>query len=84
MLEIGEKVSSFKNQLDQYIGTKALECPSCPQSTCAPCPTQSSCKPKCPDGWTYYSGTKHCYKVQTIMGSIDLYAYTLMAYMLIN
>ena len=39
-------------------------CPTCMPDSCTPCPTPSICNSKCPDGWTYYSSTNFCYKVQ--------------------
>ena len=39
-------------------------CPTCMLDSCTPCPTLSICNTKCPDGWTYYSATNFCYKVQ--------------------
>ena len=52
-------INSYSEQ-DQCSNT----CPTCVPNSCTPCPTLSICNSKCPDGWTYYSATKLCYKVQ--------------------
>ena len=52
-------INSYSEQ-DQCSNT----CPTCMLDSCTPCPTLSVCNTKCPDGWTYYSATNFCYKVQ--------------------
>ena len=52
-------INSYSEQ-DQCSNT----CPTCVPDSCTPCPTLSICNTKCPDGWTYYSATNFCYKVQ--------------------
>jgi hypothetical protein len=52
-----KQINSYSDQ-DQCSNT----CPTCVPDSCTPCPTL--CNTKCPDGWTYYSATNFCYKVQ--------------------
>ena len=52
-------INSYSEQ-DQCSNT----CPTCVPDSCTPCPTLSVCNMKCEDGWTYYSATNFCYKVQ--------------------
>ena len=72
-LEYKIKDTAFLNIIERNSQTKPINsyseqdkcsntCPTCVPDSCTSCPT--ICNTKCPDGWTYYSATNFCYKVQ--------------------